>query len=103
MVGQGVLRECLLDPQVTRVLVVGRHPTGREHPKLREITHTDFLDFAPIAGALTGLDACFFCLGVSSAGLSEERYRQVTYDVTMAAATVLAERNPAMTFVYVSG
>jgi uncharacterized protein YbjT (DUF2867 family) len=103
MVGQGVLRECLADPQVTSVLVVGRHPTGREHPKLREIRHADFGDFAPIADDLTGLDACFFCLGVSSAGMSEERYRQVTYDVTMAAATALAARNPAMTFIYVSG
>jgi uncharacterized protein YbjT (DUF2867 family) len=103
MVGQGVLRECLVDPEVTRVLVVGRSPTGQQHPKLREIRHTDFLDFAPIADELTGLDACFFCLGVSSVGLSEDRYRQVTYDMTMAAATVLAERNPAMTFVYVTG
>jgi len=103
MVGQGVLRECLVDPEVTGVLVIGRHPTGQEHPKLREIAHTDFLDFTPIGDEMAGLDACFFCLGVSSAGLSEERYRQVTYDVTMAAATVLVERNPAMTFIYVSG
>ncbi|HET6212143.1 MAG TPA: NAD(P)H-binding protein, partial [Micromonosporaceae bacterium] len=103
MVGQGVLRECLLDPDVQEVLAIGRTPTGTHHPKLREIAHTDFLDFSTIENALAGYDACFFCLGVSSAGMSEDAYRRVTYDVTMAAARALAAANPSMTFVYVSG
>ena len=103
MVGQGVLRECLLAPEVERVLAIGRRATGVEHAKLREIVRADFTDFTAIAGELSGYDACFFCLGVSSAGMSERAYRAVTYDVTIAAAGTLASRNPGMTFVYVSG
>jgi len=103
MVGQGVLRECLLDPRVNGVLVVGRSPTGQRHPKLKEIEHQDFTDFSAIAAELTGYDACFFCLGISVAGLSEEQYRRVTYDYTLAAAELLAKRNSGMTFIYVSG
>src|SRR5437868_9727347 len=103
MVGQGVLRECLLDPDVDAVLCVSRSPTGQRHDKLRELIHQDFTSFAPIERELTGHDACFFCLGVSSMGMSEEAYRRVTYDVTLAAAEILARRNPGMTFVYVSG
>lgn len=103
MVGQGVLRECLADPAVERVLSVVRRPSGPAHAKLAEIVHADFFDFSPIGGALIGWDACFFCLGVSSAGMTEAAYRRITYDVTLAAAAVLSERNPAMTFVYVSG
>ena len=103
MVGQGVLRECLLDPEVTEVLAVGRTATGQSDPKLQEIVHQDFTDFSAIADGLTGYDACFFCLGISSAGMSESDYRRVTYDFTLAAAHVLAARNPAMTFIYVSG
>lgn len=103
MIGQGVLRECLLDPDVESVLSIVRHPTGQQHPKLREIVHGDFLDYTPIEAELTGLDACLFCLGVSSAGMTEERYRHVTYDITLAAARALARLNPGMTFVYVSG
>jgi uncharacterized protein YbjT (DUF2867 family) len=103
MIGQGVLRECLLDGGVESVLAVVRTPTGQRHAKLREIVHPDFLDFSAIGDELAGYDACFFCLGVSSAGMSEPDYRRVTYDVTLAAARVLAERNPGMTFVYVSG
>ena len=103
MVGQGVLRECLLDPEVAEVLAVGRAATGRSDPKLRELVHQDFIDFSAVADGLTGYDACFFCLGISSAGLSEADYRHVTYDFTLAAAQVLAARNPAMTFIYVSG
>ena len=103
MVGQGVLRECLLDGDVESVLTVGRSATGQEHPKLREIVHADFTDFGAVAGELTGHDACFFCLGVTSAGRKEEDYRRVTYDFTLAAAEVLAKQNPGMTFVYVSG
>jgi uncharacterized protein YbjT (DUF2867 family) len=103
MVGQGVLRECLLDPEVEGVLSIVRKKTGRRDAKLREIEHADFTDFSPIAAELTGVDACFFCLGVSSAGMKEAAYRRITYDFTMAAAKVLAEKSPAATFTYVSG
>jgi uncharacterized protein YbjT (DUF2867 family) len=103
MVGQGVLRECLLDPGVESVLAVGRAATGQHHEKLREVVHRDFGDFSALEHDLTGLDACFFCLGVSSAGMSETDYRRVTYDYTLAAARVLAEHNPDLVFVYVSG
>ena len=103
MVGQGVLRECLLDSEVTSVLSIVRNSTGQQHPKLREIVHKDFLDFSPIESELLGFDACFFCLGVSSAGMSEEKYRRVTYDIALAAAETLARLNPKMTFVFISG
>ena len=103
MVGQGVLRECLVDAGVESVLAIGRGPTGQSHPKLHEITHADFTDFSPIESQLAGYDACFFCLGVSSVGMDEERYRHLTYDVTMAAATTLAKLNPGMVFTYVTG
>src|SRR6478752_6104022 len=103
MVGQGVLRECLLDPGVESVLAIGRGPTGQRHAKLREIQHGNFFDFSSIESQLTGYDACFFCLGVSSIGMSEERYRRLTYDITLAAATTLAKLNRGMVFIYVSG
>jgi uncharacterized protein YbjT (DUF2867 family) len=103
MVGQGVLRECLADPDVEKVLAVGRHPTGRQDEKLRDLVHEDFTDFSAIEGELAGYDACFFCLGVSSVGMSEEDYRRVTYDFSLAAAETLARLNPGMTFNYVSG
>jgi len=103
MVGQGVLRECLLDPDVESVVSIGRGATGTQHPKLRELHHSNFLDFSAIENQLSGFDACFFCLGVSSAGMSEEQYTRVTYGFTMAAARVLAKLNPPMTFIYVSG
>lgn len=103
MVGQGVLRECLVDGGVERVLVVGRSPSGVHNAKLDEIIHDNFLDYAAIETQLTGFDACFFCLGVSSIGMSEERYRQLTYDLTLAAATTLARLNPQMVFTYVTG
>jgi uncharacterized protein YbjT (DUF2867 family) len=103
MVGQGCLRECLIDPEVETVLAVGRSPTGVQHAKLREIVHDNFLDFSAIESQIAGYDACFFCLGVSSVGMSEERYRHLTYDLTLAAATPLAKLNPGMVFVYVTG
>jgi uncharacterized protein YbjT (DUF2867 family) len=103
MVGQGVLRECLIDPEVETVLAVGRSLTGVQNAKLREIVHDNFLDFSVIASQLAGYDACFFCLGVSSVGMSEERYRHLTYDITLAAATTLSKLNPGMVFVYVTG
>jgi len=103
MVGQGVLRECLLDPGVESVLAIGRSSTGQRHDKLREIVHRDFFDFSAIEGELAGHDACFFCLGVSSAGMGERDYRHLTYDLTLAAARALARASSALTFIYVSG
>jgi uncharacterized protein YbjT (DUF2867 family) len=103
MVGQGVLRECLLDPGVESVVSIGRSAAGVSDPKLREIVHADLADYSTIESQLTGFDACFFCLGISSAGLTEEQYTRVTYDITLRAAETLARLNPAMTFVYVSG
>ncbi|MGW7242651.1 NAD-dependent epimerase/dehydratase family protein [Streptomyces sp. NPDC054804] len=103
MVGQGVLRACLLDPEVGSVLVVGRRPLGVTHPKLTEVIHDDFTDLSAINDRLTGLDACFYCLGVSSAGLSEAEYTRVTHDFTLAAARALVAAGPGPTFTYVSG
>jgi uncharacterized protein YbjT (DUF2867 family) len=103
MVGQGVLRECLLDPDVEQVLAVGRSATGQQHAKLRELVHKNLMDFSGVEETLSGYDACFFCLGISSAGMSEQDYRRVTYDMPMAAAQTLARLNPGMTFIYVSG
>jgi uncharacterized protein YbjT (DUF2867 family) len=103
MIGQGVLRECLLDPEVEQVLAVGRTATGQQHAKLRELVHKNLLDFSGVEEALSGYDACFFCLGISSAGMSEPDYRRVTYDMPMAAAQTLVRLNPGMTFIYVSG
>jgi uncharacterized protein YbjT (DUF2867 family) len=103
MVGQGTLRECLLDPDVKEILIVGRTPTGRKHAKIREIVHKDLYDLSPIASQLTGYDACFFCLGVSSVGMSEADYTKVTHDLTLAVAHVLVQQNPQMVFLYISG
>ena len=103
MVGQGVLQECLRSPEVESILSIGRRATGRAHPKLREIAHRDFADFSAIEGELSGYDACFFCLGVSSIGMKEAEYRRVTYDYALSAAHTLARHNPNMTFIYVSG
>jgi uncharacterized protein YbjT (DUF2867 family) len=103
MVGKGCLRECLIDADVESVLAVGRSPTGQRHARLREILHDNFLDFSGIESRLAGFDACFFCLGVSSVGMSEERYRHLTYDITLAAARTLAKLNPGMVFIYVTG
>jgi uncharacterized protein YbjT (DUF2867 family) len=103
MVGRGVLRVCLLDPGVERVLSVVRTPTGASDPKLREIAHADFTDFSSLKSELAGCDACFFCLGVSAAGLSEADYTRITYDYTLAAARALVEVSPGAVFIYVSG
>jgi len=103
MVGKGVLRQCLLDPDIESVLSIGRKPTGVSHPKLRDLIRADMFDFNVNAGELNGYDACFFCLGVSSVGMSEAEYTHLTYDLTMGWARVLARENPAMRFLYVSG
>jgi uncharacterized protein YbjT (DUF2867 family) len=103
MVGQGVLRECLLDSSVEQVLVIGRSATGQQHAKLQEIVRSDLFDLSPIESRLSGFDACFFCLGVSAAGMSEQDYRRLTYELTISVATTLARLNPGMTFIYISG
>lgn len=109
MVGQGVLRECLRDPRIDQVLALVRRPLGAlpwpelAGEKLVELVHPDMSDLEPVAERLRGYGACFFCLGRSSAGMKEEAYRKVTYDLTLAAATVLARESPEMTFMYVSG
>jgi uncharacterized protein YbjT (DUF2867 family) len=103
MIGQGVLRECLLDPEVVRVISIVRSRTAQQNAKLVEIEHVDFMNFAPLREQLAGVDACFFCLGVSSSGMKERDYARITYEYTLAAATVLAAANPNMTFIYVSG
>jgi uncharacterized protein YbjT (DUF2867 family) len=109
MIGQGVLRECLLDPDVEKVLTIGRSATGVQHPKLRELVHSDLWNYSSIEDQLRGFDACFFCLGVTSAGMSEADYTRITYGITVAAAETLARLNAGtagmagMTFVFVSG
>src|ERR1039458_142919 len=107
MVGQGVRRECVQDREVEAVLEVVRRASGpslgRRSEKARELVVNDFYDFSGIEDAFAGYDTCLFCLGVSSVGMKEADYRRVTYDITMAAARVLARLNPAMTFIYVSG
>jgi uncharacterized protein YbjT (DUF2867 family) len=103
MVGQGALRECLRDPQVTEVLSIGRSALMQSHAKLRQLTLPDLSELSAVEAQLAGYDACFYCLGVSSAGMNEARYRALTYDLTLAVARPLARLNPAMTFIYVSG
>jgi len=103
MVGQGVLRECLLDPFVERVLAVGRTATPQREEKLHDLVVANFLDFSAVERELSGYDACFFCLGITSAGMTEADYRRVTYDFALAAAQTLVRINPEMTFVFVSG
>jgi uncharacterized protein YbjT (DUF2867 family) len=103
MIGQGVLRECLLDSSVESVISIGRSATGVSDPKLRELVHADLSNYVPIKSQLTGFDACFFCLGISSGGLTEEQYSRITFDITLRAAETLARLNTGMTFVYVSG
>ena len=103
MVGQGVLRECLLARDVTHVLSIVRAPTGQTHPKLRELVHKDFFDFSTITGELIGYDACFYCLGATSIGKTEADYSRVTYGITVAAAEAVVKSSPQSTFVFVSG
>jgi uncharacterized protein YbjT (DUF2867 family) len=103
MVGKGVLRQCLLDPEVESVLSIGRKPSGVSHPKLHDLVRADMFGFDVNAGELNGYDTCFFCLGVSSVGMSEAEYTHLTYDLTMGWAHALARENPAMRFLYVSG
>lgn len=103
MVGQGVLRACLEDPEVAEIIAVVRRPLGKNAPKLREVRHADLSDLTSIAAQLSGADACFYCLGVSSVGRNREEYERITYGYAMEAARVVAAGNPHLTFVYVSG
>ncbi|WP_310395079.1 NAD-dependent epimerase/dehydratase family protein [Hymenobacter sp.] len=103
MVGEGVLLECLHDPAVTEVLVLGRKASGYAHPKLRELLHANFEDLSAIESQLTGYDACFYCAGISAVGVSKAAYERFTYDTTLAAAQTLARLNPGMAFCYVTG
>lgn len=103
MVGQGVLRECLLAPDVSDILSVGRSATNQKNPKLRELVLPNLIEASGLDKHLAGFDACFFCLGVSSAGMKEQDYRRVTFELTLAVARTLAKLNPSMSFIYVSG
>lgn len=103
MVGEGVLLECLSHPAVERVLLAGRKPYGLIHPKVQECIIPDFLNLEAFSSQLTGYNACFYCAGISSAGMSESDYTRITYDVTLHFAQKVASLNPAMTFIYVSG
>jgi uncharacterized protein YbjT (DUF2867 family) len=103
MVGAGVLLECFADPRVTSVLAITRSPTGRTHSKLHEVVHQDFFNFESLRADFASCDACFFCLGITSLGLSEAAYTRVTYDIAMAAAREMVAANPLMTFCFVSG
>jgi len=103
MIGAGTLIECLASQQVSAILVIGRRPSGVKDPRLREIARDDLSNLADIQNELRGYDACFFCLGVSSVGMTEEAYRRVTRDLTLAVARTLAAVNPGSTFCYISG
>lgn len=102
MIGEGVMLECLANPDVTEVLSVSRKPTGKTHPKLREYLVSDFLELKEGDERLRGYDACFFCAGVSSIGMDEAMYTKITYDTTLNFAKALLPNN-GMTFIYVSG
>ncbi len=103
MVGEGVMLQCLQNPDVEALLIINRKPSGYKHPKLTEIVHTDFYNLMPIEDQLVGYDACYFCLGISSVGLSNDDYYKTTYMLTLGVAQTLAALNPDMTFCYVSG
>jgi uncharacterized protein YbjT (DUF2867 family) len=103
MVGAGALLECLADPRVESVVSISRSPTGRTHPKLREVIRADFFSYDDLRADFAAADACFFCLGVSSVGMSEAEYTRLTYDLTLPAARAMAAVNPRLTFCYVSG
>lgn len=103
MVGEGVLHKCLHNPNVEEVLVINRRPCGIEHPKLKEIIHQNFMDISPISDKLKGYNATYFCMGISSLGVSKEKYEEITYSLTLGIAKILLENNSDMVFTYVSG
>lgn len=103
MVGKGVLYVCLDDPNISEVLLINRSTVGINHPKIMEVLHSNFFDLTPIENQLQGYDACFFCMGVSSAGMGENEYTKLTFDLTTSFAKSLLNQNPTMQFCYVSG
>jgi uncharacterized protein YbjT (DUF2867 family) len=103
MVGEGVLLECLENDAVEKVLTVSRKPVNHAHPKLEQLIVADFRNTSDVEDKLTGYDGCFFCAGVSSVGMSEADYTAITYDTTIAFATMLARLDPSMVFTYVTG
>jgi uncharacterized protein YbjT (DUF2867 family) len=103
MVGEGVLLECLANPAVERVLSVSRKSCGHTHPKLEECLVADFRELGAVEPRLTGYDACFYCAGVSSVGMSEADYTVAAYDTPVAFSTTLARLNPEMVLVHVTG
>lgn len=103
MIGQGVLQECLTDENVESILVINRQSCNITHPKLKEIIHKDLFDLSGLIKEMTGYNACFFCLGISSAGLNENEYHKITYDLTLNVANTLVELNKELTFCYISG
>ncbi|WP_433863372.1 NAD-dependent epimerase/dehydratase family protein [Sphingobacterium thalpophilum] len=103
MVGEGILLECLQNDKVETVLSVSRRTAGIQHPKLKELLVDDFTALRAVQEAIRGYDACFYCAGVSSVGMKEDKYRYITYDTTLAFAECLLEANPAISFIYVSG
>ncbi|MCO5239629.1 MAG: NAD-dependent epimerase/dehydratase family protein [Chitinophagaceae bacterium] len=103
MVGEGVLQECIANDKVEKILLINRRPSGYAHPKIEEVLHSDFNNISSAADKLTGYDACYFCAGISSVGMNEEKYIRVTYDLTMNFARALSQANPEMVFCYVSG
>lgn len=103
MVGEGVMHQCLQNNDVSEVLIINRKPSGYTHPKLKEIVHADFFDWSAIESQFTGYNACYFCLGISSVGVSKEDYYKTTYSLTLSFAKTLAKQNPDMVFCYISG
>lgn len=103
MVGEGVLHECLHHAEVEKVLIINRKASGFKHPKLEEIVHADFYDLSLVENRLAGYTACFFCLGVSAIGMTEEKYHRITFDLTLNFAQTVLKLNPELIFCYVSG
>ena len=103
MVGEGVMHQCLQHPDVEAVLIINRKPSGYSHPKLKEIVHANFFDLSAIEDQLSGYNACYFCLGISSVGISKDDYYNTTYTLTLNVAQILVKHNPGMTFCYISG
>jgi uncharacterized protein YbjT (DUF2867 family) len=103
MVGEGVMHECLLHPEIEEVLIINRKTSGFTHPKLKEVIHNDFFNLTNVESALTGYDAVLFCLGVSSVGMKEPEYASLTYDLTLNFAKTILKLNPSSSFAYISG
>ncbi len=103
MVGEGVMRQCLADPEIDKVLLAGRRSSGFSHPKIEELILPDMFNCQILTTVAADYDACLFCLGVSSVGMNEKDYTRLTYDLTIVFASVLQSANPSLIFCYVSG